>query len=74
MKLRSAGLVIDQVVGANAKTSTPNDGNTARNFFLQKNQELIVDCVEDKYKEVIRELHKKKSVYFCVSFHLAHRE
>ena len=66
MKLRSAGLVIDQVAGANAKTGTSNDGNTARKMFLQKNQELIVDCVEDKYKEVIRELHKKISVLLRV--------
>ena len=58
MNLRSAGLVIDQVVDANAKTSAPNDGNTARKFFLQKNQVLIVDCVEDKYKEVIKEQQK----------------
>ena len=35
-KLRPAGLVVDQVAGANAKTGTSNDGNTGRNFFLQK--------------------------------------
>ena len=66
LKLRQARLVIDQVSGANSTTGSSNDGNTARNFFLQKNQDLIVECVEDKYKETIRELHKKISVLLRV--------
>ena len=63
--LRPAGLVVDQVAGANAKTRPYNDGNTGRNFFLQKNREVIISCVEEKYKNVIGDLHKN------VSFHHA---
>ena len=61
-KLRPAGLVVDQVAGANAKTGTSNTGNTGRDFFLMKNQAIVVSCVERKYKDVIGELHMKIAI------------
>ena len=60
--LRPAGLVVDKVGGAHAKTGTSNDGNTGLNFFLQKNREVVAACVEEKYKDVIKTLHKKISI------------
>ena len=61
-KLRLVGLIVDQVSGANSKTGTTNDGNTARDFFSETHADEIVDCVEGKYKEVIQRLHKNISV------------
>ena len=60
--LRPAGLVVDRVAGANAKTGTSNTGNTARNFFNMKNRDVVITCVDEKYKLVLNELHKKISV------------
>ena len=65
-KLRPAGLVVDQVAGANAKTGTSNTGNTGRNFFKQKNREVIVSCSSSKYQDVIRVLHQKISILLRV--------
>ena len=57
--LLPAGFIVDQVAGANAKTGMPNDDNAARLFFLMKNRD-ITDCVIEKYKDIIGQLHKKK--------------
>ena len=64
--LRPTGLVVDQVAGANAKTGPSNDGNTGRNIYLQKNWEVIIACVEEKYTNVIGDLHKKLSILLHV--------
>ena len=61
-KLHLVGVIVDQVSGANSKTGTSNDGNTARIFFCETHVDIIVDCVDDKYKSVIRHLHQNLSV------------
>ena len=64
--LRQAGLVVDKVAGANAKTGTSNTGNTARNFFKQKNQGVVMSCVAPKYQDVIQKLHQKIGILLRV--------
>lgn len=61
-KLRNVGIIVDQVSGANSKSGTSNDGNTARKFFSETHADLIVECVDEKYKDTIRTLHKNLSV------------
>ena len=56
------GLVLDQVSGANDKTGTSNDGNQARRFFDINSRQTISDCVEDKYKDTVTQLHQNLSV------------
>ena len=60
-KLESVGIIVDRVSGANSKGGTSNDGNTARKFFTETYVDLIADCVDEKYKTVIRNLHKNLS-------------
>ena len=57
----STGLMLDQVAGANDKTGTSNDGNQARRFFKWETCDVIVNLVEDKYKETVACLHKNLS-------------
>ena len=52
-KLRMVGLFVEEVSSGNASTGTSNSGNTARDFFSETHRDIIVDCVEEKYKEVI---------------------
>ena len=66
MLKESTGLVLDQVAGANDKTGTSNDGNQARRFFKWETRDVIVNCVEDKYKETVACLHKNLSVILRV--------
>ena len=59
--LKTEGLIVDQVAGANAKIGTSNSGNTGR-FFEQKHPSLVGSCIDEKYKETIAVLHEKLSV------------
>ena len=45
---------------------TSNSGNTSRRFFRQEVADVVVDCVQDKYKEDIRLLHQYLSVILRV--------
>jgi len=60
--LHPVGLSANQVAGANAKTGTSNGSNTAHKFFLMKSRGIITDCVIEKYKEIVRQLHKKSGI------------
>ena len=60
------GLIVNRLAGGNAKTGTSNDSNTACKFFLMKNRDIIADCVMEKPKEIVRQLHKKISILLRV--------
>ena len=45
-RLENICMIIDKVSGANAKTSTNNNGNTARNFFSQTQVDVMVGCAD----------------------------
>ena len=57
---------MDQRAGPNDKTGTSNDGNQARRFFKSETRNVIVDCVADKYKEIVGCLHRNLSVILRV--------
>ena len=62
----ATGMTLDQVSGANDKSGTSNDGNQARRFFSQESSLVILSCVDDKYKETIKELHRNLTVILRV--------
>ena len=49
------GLILDHVSGANSKGVTSNDGNQPRLVFSQKNVDIVVSCVDEKYKDIVGE-------------------
>ena len=57
----ATGLSIGQFSKKDSKAGMSNNGNTARRFFASV-ADIVLACVADKYKEIVRELHQRMSV------------
>ena len=56
------GYHVDQVAGSTSKGGTATTGNEGRRFFSEKAVPIISECIKDKYKDSVLNLHKNLSV------------